>query len=100
MALSVDVPTGLLIMALVTYATRIGGFLIMVWIPLSPRVERFLDALSGSVMVALVLPMALSGDLAIKLAIAIAAVTMLITRNVVAAISASLLAAFLLRSLL
>ncbi len=100
MGLSVDVPTALLVMALVTFATRIGGFVMMIWVPLSPRVQRFLEALSGSVLVAMVLPLAIQGDLASKLALLVATLTMLTSRNVVAAISASLLAVVLLRAVI
>ncbi|MEQ8652604.1 MAG: AzlD domain-containing protein [Kiloniellales bacterium] len=99
MALSVDVPTALVVMALVTFATRIGGFLVMIWIPLSARVQRFLEALSGSVLVALVLPMAIHGDLAGQLALLVAATTMLATRNSVAAIAAAMIAVVALRAL-
>lgn len=99
MALSVDVPTALVVMALVTFATRIGGFLVMIWIPLSARVQRFLEALSGSVLVALVLPMAIHGDLAGQLALLVAAITMLATRNSVAAIAAAMIAVVALRAL-
>lgn len=100
MGLSVDLPTALVAMALATYATRVGGVAIMMWIPLSRRVERFLEALSGSVLVALVVPMVLAGDLASQLALAAAAVTMLATRNAVAAIAAALLAVVILRALI
>lgn len=99
MGLSVDVPTALVVMALVTFTTRIGGFLVMIWIPLSARVQRFLEALSGSVLVALVLPMAIHGDLAGQLALLVAAITMLATRNSVAAIAAAMIAVVALRAL-
>ncbi len=100
MALEVDLPTALAVMALTTYATRIGGVVIMRWIPLSRRVQRFLEALSGSVLVALVAPMALAGDLGFKLALAVAAGTMLATRNAAAAIAAAMLAVVILRAVL
>ncbi len=100
MELNVDIPTALVVMALITFATRIGGFLIMNWVPLSPRVQRFLEALSGSVLVALVLPLAVQGDLASQLALLVAASTMLATRNMVAAITAAMIAVVLLRAVI
>ncbi len=72
----------------------------MIWIPLSPRVERFLEALSGSVLVALVVPLALAGDLATKLALAVATVTMLTTRNAVATIASSMLSVVIVHALI
>lgn len=97
MGFSVDVPTALVVMALITFATRIGGFVIMSWVPLSPRVRGFLEALSGSVVVALVLPLAVRGDLASQLALVVAALIMLATRNMIAAITAAMVAVVLLR---
>lgn len=98
--LSVDIPTALVVMALVTFVTRAGGLFIMTWIPVSRRVERFLDALSGSVMVALVVPMTLSGDLAMQLAVAAAVAVMLATRNAVLAVAAAMVAVLLVRAVI
>lgn len=36
-----------------TLATRWGGVLIMSYVPISDRVQRFINAMSGSVLVAL-----------------------------------------------
>ena len=43
-------------MAAVTYLTRIGGFIVMGYVPLTRRVRAFLQALPGAVVVAIVLP--------------------------------------------
>ena len=56
-------------MALVTYLSRASGLWIMAFVPLSRRVERALKALSGSVLVALVVPAALAGDLGLQLGV-------------------------------
>ena len=70
-----DGPSAALIilgMALVTYLSRASGLWIMAFVPLSPRIERALKALSGSVLVALVVPAALAGDLGLQLGVAAA----------------------------
>ncbi len=57
------------VMALVTLITRYGGVFLMSWVPINRRVEGFINGLSGSVLVALVLPLAVAGDLAARLAL-------------------------------
>jgi Branched-chain amino acid transport protein (AzlD) len=47
-------------MAVVTYAMRAGGFLLMGSVPMTARVRAFLQALPGAVVVALVVPVAVS----------------------------------------
>lgn len=49
-------------MALVTLITRWGGVYVMSFIPISERVQRFITAMSGSVLVALLAPLAVEGD--------------------------------------
>lgn len=73
-------------MALVTYATRAGGLWLMVHVPLSPRVEAFLRYLSGSVLVALVVPAALREGPAAWVAVGVAVAVMLATRRTVPAL--------------
>jgi len=43
-------------MTAMTYLMRAGGFWLMGHVPITPRVRRMLDALPGSVVVAIVLP--------------------------------------------
>ena len=52
----------ILIMALVTLATRWGGVFIMAFVPISRRVQQFIRAMSGSVLIALLAPLAAQGD--------------------------------------
>ncbi len=70
-----------LAIGLVTYATRIGGILIMARLPVSPRIEAFLRYLSGSVLVALVVPPVIHGGPAAWLAVAVALAAMVKTRH-------------------
>ena len=49
-------------MALVTYATRIGGLWLLRLLPDSPRLQVWLRAIPGAVLVAIVAPTVLSGS--------------------------------------
>jgi uncharacterized membrane protein len=81
------------IMALVTLATRWGGVYVMAFVPIGYRVKQFIGAMSGSVLVALLAPMALEGDTAARLALLTTAVTMLVLKKPLPAIAAGVLAA-------
>ncbi len=59
------------VIAVVTYVTRIGGLVIMSRMSITKRIERSLGALAGSVLVAIVAPAALEGDLAAKAAVVV-----------------------------
>lgn len=86
-------------MALVTYATRAGGVLLMSFVPITPRLEAFLRHLSSSVLVALVVPTALKGGTAAIVAVAATVLVMAATRQMVVAMLAGAAAAALLRHL-
>ncbi|WP_416884940.1 AzlD family protein [Marinospirillum sp.] len=79
------------LMAGVTLVTRFGGLWIMHWVPLHPRVEGFIQGMSGSVLIALILPMAIEGDTAARLALLLTAAVMLLWRRPLLAIAAGLL---------
>ena len=87
----------ILIMAIVTLATRWGGMLIMSYIPIGPRVQRFIHAMSGSVLIAILVPIALEGDHGARLALLSTFIVMLISRKPLIAISAGILAAAMFR---
>lgn len=88
------------IMALVTLATRWGGIFIMGFVPISYRVQQFINAMSGSVLVALLTPLAIEGDMGAKLALLATAVTMVVVKKPLVAISAGILVAALTRQVL
>lgn len=98
--LEVAAPLALLAMAATTYLTRVGGLLIMSRVPMTRRVERFLEALSGSVLVALLVPAAVAGDAGSRAAILAALGVMAATRQTLAALAAGVAAAVLMRTLL
>ena len=68
----------ILAMGLGTYATRIGGYLILSrFEKLNPRVEAALDAVPAAVMTAIVAPLALSAGIAEAVAAAVSIVASL-----------------------
>lgn len=84
-------------MALVTLATRWGGVYAMSFVPLRPRVQRFIQAMSGSVLVALLAPMAMTGDTAARLALFTTAGVMLVFKKPLLAIACGVVAAAMFR---
>lgn len=86
-------------MALVTLATRWGGLFIMSFIPISHRVKLFIQGMSGSVLVAILAPAALNGDLAARMALLTTALLMWLTNKPLPAIAGGILVAALLRQL-
>ncbi|AXY44326.1 AzlD family protein [Halomonas alkalicola] len=87
----------ILIMALTTYLTRAGGVFVMARVPIGPRVERFINAMAGSVLVAVITPMAVNGDGGARMALIATAVVMLALRKPLPAITAGILTAALWR---
>ena len=84
-------------MALVTYATRAGGFWLMGLVTPSPRVETWLKQIPGAVLVALIAPTILASSIAETLA-AIATVLVAIrTKNVLIAMLVGVTTVALLR---
>lgn len=86
-----------LIMAVVTLATRWGGVWVMSFVPISYRVQQFISAMSGSVLVALLAPLAMQGDAGARLALLVTAMTMLLLKKPLPAIAAGIVAAALVR---
>ena len=86
-------------MAIVTYLTRIGGFVLMAYVPLTRRVRAFLQALPGAVVVAIVLPVAVKGGLAASIAVAVSLAVMAWRKNDVVAVVCGVAAAALVRAM-
>jgi len=72
-------------MAIATFITRAGGFWLMRWVPMTPVLEAFLRGMAGSVVVAIIVPQAMKGDWPARAAIAASLVTMIATRQPIAA---------------
>ncbi|MCS5517507.1 AzlD domain-containing protein [Pseudomonas qingdaonensis] len=86
------------IMGLVTLATRWGVF-VMSFVPINYRVQQFISAMSGSVLVAVLTPLAVNGDNGARLALLSTAVVMLLVKKPLPAIAAGIVAAALVRAL-
>ena len=86
-----------LAMSVVTLATRWGGIFVMSFVPVSYRVKQFINAMSGSVLVALLAPMAVTGDNGARLALLTTTIAMLLLKKPLPAIAFGILAAALFR---
>lgn len=69
------------IMALVTLVTRWGGVWIMSFVPFNHRIKAFIQGMSGSVLVAILAPVALTGDKGAQMALLTTAVVMLVFKR-------------------
>lgn len=85
------------IMALVTLVTRWGGVFIMSYVPITDTAQRFITAMSGSVLVALLAPIAVEGDNGARLALLTTLVVMLAVKKPLLAIASGIIAAALFR---
>ncbi len=84
----------ILVMTAVTYACRASGAVLMI----TPRVERALRALPGSIVMSTVLPIAVQSGFAAFVGLSASLTLMSVTRNELAALAAGLTAISLARS--
>jgi len=96
-ALEPLVIAALLVMAITTLLMRAGGFWLMGRVPLTPRVRRMLEALPGSIVAAIVLPVVAKIGPAAALAVAAAAAVMVLRRNEFLAVAAGVAVAIFAR---
>ncbi len=87
-------------MAIVTYATRAGGFWLMGLVTPSPRIEAWLRQIPGAVLVAIIAPTVLASSLAETLAALASALVALRTKNVLVAMVVGVGAVWALRMIL
>lgn len=73
-----DVMIAFAVMTAVTVASRLGGYWLMGYVTVTPRVRRMLDALPGSIIVAAALPVAVNGGAVVMFAIVAALVVTVI----------------------
>lgn len=93
-----DVMLAFAVMMVVTVASRLGGFWLMGYVNITPRVRRMLDALPGSIIIAAALPVAVNGGPIVLLAIAAAVAVTIIRRNEFVAVITGMLVAALARA--
>lgn len=84
-------------MGFATLLMRVGGFWIMSRVAITPRVRRMLEAMPGSIVVAIVLPIVARLGVPGNLAIVAAAIAMLTVRRELVAVGAGMAAAALAR---
>lgn len=89
----------ILIMAVVTLATRWGGVFVMSFVPINYRVQQFISAMSGSVLIAVLAPLAVTGDNGARLALLTTGLVMLLVKKPLPAIAAGIAIAALWRNL-
>jgi len=88
--------TIVLIMVVVTVLTRWGGIFVMSYVPINYRVQQFIAAMSGSVLVAIIAPMFIRGDMGAKVALLVTVFgTLIIKRPLIAIIAGIVMAAFI-----
>ena len=86
-------------MMLVTYLCRASGVVLMSRVRITPRVERALRALPGSIVVATILPLAVDGGAPALLGLGATVLVMSLTGIELVAIGAGLACVALLRAL-
>lgn len=94
-----DVMLAFAVMMVVTVASRLGGYWLMGYVNITPRVRRMLDALPGSIIIAAALPVAVNGGPIVLLAIAAAIAVTIIRRNEFVAVITGMLVAALARAM-
>jgi len=94
-----DVMIAFAVMMGVTVASRAGGFWLMGYVNITPRVRRMLEALPGSIIVAAALPVAIKGGAIVVFAILAAMAVTIIRRNDFIAVFTGMAVAALARAL-
>jgi len=74
-----------MLLALVTLATRFAGVWIMSYVAITPRIEAFLKYMASGVLIAIVVPNTLSASPRIWIAVAAAGIVMVATRSALTA---------------
>jgi uncharacterized membrane protein len=94
-----DVMVAFAVMTAVTVASRLGGYWLMGYVTMTPRVRRMLDALPGSIIVAAALPVAINGGAVVMFAIVAAMAVTIIRRNYFIAVITGMVVAALARAI-
>ncbi|KAA8733168.1 AzlD domain-containing protein [Acinetobacter qingfengensis] len=89
----------ILIMAVVTLLTRWGGVFIMSFVPINDHIQRFITAMSGSVLVAILAPIAVQGDFGARCAMLSTAIAALVFKKPLLAITIGIITAAFFRQL-
>lgn len=98
-SLETDSIYAIIIMAAITYGFRGGGYWLMGRVTLSPRMEAGLAYLPGAVITALVVPSMLEAGVPGVIGVIVVAVCMRIRPNLLLAMTAGILAVWLIRQI-
>src|ERR1700682_2113439 len=77
--------SAVLLLMLVTIATRVGGVWIMSYVKITPRIEAFLKYMATSVLISIVVPTTLAAAPRIWIAVGAAAIAMIATGSALTA---------------
>ncbi|MBC7803537.1 MAG: AzlD domain-containing protein [Candidatus Parcubacteria bacterium] len=77
----IDVLTAIFLMGIASYACRIGGYVLMRYVAITPRVEAWLRAMPMALMGAILGPAAVNGGVAEWIGLATAVLVTRFTRN-------------------
>jgi uncharacterized membrane protein len=90
-------PTAILVAALITYSFRLGGLLLADILPRTGPLRSFLDALPGSILIALVIPGALESGWHGLVGITVCLIAFTASRRMLPTMVLGVLAVYLLR---
>ena len=88
----------ILVMMVVVYLTRAGGYWLIGRVTIGPRLRKMLDALPGAIIAATIAPLLIHGGLSALCAVVAAFTAMMLLRNDFAAVAAGLGTAALVRA--
>lgn len=83
----------IMLMVVIAYGSRVLGLLVMSHVPLGPYVRRFVDAMSSSVLIAVITPMVVHGDGGTRLAAVAAGAVAIGLRSPLASIAVGMFCA-------
>ncbi|MBE0401439.1 AzlD domain-containing protein [Halomonas sp. FME1] len=83
----------IMMMVAIGYGSRILGLLIMARIPLSPNIRLFIDAMSSSVLIAIITPIIVHGDGGTRFAALMAGAVAIILKSPLASIAVGIICA-------
>ncbi|UEQ02869.1 AzlD domain-containing protein [Halomonas profundus] len=83
----------IMLMVVIAYGSRVLGLLVMSHVPLGPRVRQFVDAMSSSVLIAVITPIIVHGDGGVRLAAIAAGTVAVVMRNPLVSIAMGMLCA-------
>lgn len=87
-----------LLLTLVTIATRVGGVWIMSYVEITPRIEAFLKYMAVSVLVSIVVPITAAAPPRIWLAVGASALVSIVARSALGAMLTGVAVAALAKS--